>query len=274
VNIQTQQAVVKHFESTAGYWKEIYEDSTVYARIHQLRRDMALAWIDELMLQPHELILEVGCGAGLTTVALGKRGYAVEAIDTSEKMLDLARGSVNGLGLESQVNIGMGDVHNLRFQTKMFGLVLALGVVPWLHSPDKAIREMTRVLKPGGYLLFNGDNRWRLNHLVDPMLNPGLVSLRHMVRKLIGKPSSVSLSRMQSPSELDTSVAAAGLDKIKGVTFGFGPFSFCRLPMPNSLGVRLHGKLQYLADRRVAVVRSTGAQYLVLSRKRSELPNC
>lgn len=51
-------------------------------------------------------------------------------------------------------------------------------------------------------------------------------------------------------------------------TIGFGPFTFWRRPvLSEPEGMRLHRSLQGAADRRVPLVRSTGAQYLVLAHK-------
>jgi hypothetical protein len=53
---------------------------------------------------------------------------------------------------------------------------------------------------------------------------------------------------------------------------GFGPFSFLgRTLLPDPLGIRLHHRLQALADRGVAGLRSTGSQYVVLARKHRTL---
>ena len=58
----------------------------------------------------------------------------------------------------------------------------------------------------------------------------------------------------------------------KTMMLGFGPFSFLgRTLLPDSLGIRLHRRLQALADRGVVGLRSTGSQYLVLARRRQDL---
>jgi hypothetical protein len=57
------------------------------------------------------------------------------------------------------------------------------------------------------------------------------------------------------------------------MTLGFGPFSlFRRTVLPESLGIALHHRLQRLAEQNVPLFRSTGAQYLVLSKKSVTTP--
>jgi hypothetical protein len=71
-----------------------------------------------------------------------------------------------------------------------------------------------------------------------------------------------------SLAEFDRIVAAAGLERVTGMTFGYGPFSlFGRTVLPDKLGVEANRLLQRLADRGVPVLRRTGAQYLVVARR-------
>src|SRR5947208_520112 len=83
-----QDLVDSYFRSRARVWKEIYEREDVDALIHQRRRSIVLRLIDNLGLPQESPILEVGCGAGLTTVALADRGHAVHAIDSVQETDD------------------------------------------------------------------------------------------------------------------------------------------------------------------------------------------
>jgi hypothetical protein len=63
-------------------------------------------------------------------------------------------------------------------------------------------------------------------------------------------------------------LAEAKLTKVKGTTFGFGPFTFLgRRFLPKFLDIMLHSQMQRLANRRVPGFNSTGSQYLVLASK-------
>jgi ubiquinone/menaquinone biosynthesis C-methylase UbiE len=271
---EPESATGPYFESVAQYWKYIYQESNLNARIHQQRMAVALDWIDSLKLPPGEKVLEVGCGAGLSSVALALRGYCVSATDIAQNMIELTDAHAREAGVGSLVITSVGDVHQLAFANSSFALVFALGVIPWLHSPERAVQEMGRVVKPGGYVLVNADNRWRLDHLFDPMMNPLLLPLRHMLGRqlrLIGLlPPPAPRPRTHSVRCFDQVLEAAGLQKIRGVTLGFGPFSFfTRKYIPESAGLWLHNKLQRIANQGMPLVRSAGAQYLVLARKMS-----
>ncbi len=266
-----QKLVDSYFQSGAHTWKEIYEREDVHALIHQERRTIVLRLIDNLNLPQDSRILEVGCGAGLTTVALAERGYEVHAIDSVQAMIDLTRQAAARLGTEYRVTTSLGDVQNLPFSDNMFSVVLAIGVIPWLHSSHKAIRELARVTKPGGYVVVNADNRWRLNEVLDPMRNPLHAPLRRMIRNIsvrLRQGASMPPTRRHSPKEFDSVLSKAGLVKVEGVTLGFGPFSlFKRKIFSDKVARNIHCMLQNLADCDVPLIRVTGAQYIVLATK-------
>ncbi len=98
----------------------------------------------DLMLSPQRSM------AGLTTIALARFGYVVDAIDSSEGMVERAlRGAIEA-DLGDRVKVLRGNANSLAFEDGVFDLVLAIGVIPWLESPGPAAREMARVVKPGG----------------------------------------------------------------------------------------------------------------------------
>ena len=140
-----------------------------------------------------------------------------------------------------------------------------------LSAPEAAVRELARVVQPGGYLLFTTDNRWRLHYLFNPARSPLLSPLRsaaQVARRLLGRSASDSMNRLYSTRQTDGFVRAAGLQKVRSKTLGFGPFRFFALRLfSDSRGIRIHEKLQAMADRGVPIIRATGGQYLLLARK-------
>jgi ubiquinone/menaquinone biosynthesis C-methylase UbiE len=259
------------FDQDAANWEAIYERHDVFSVIHQRRLQIALEWVDNLDLSPGTRVLEIGCGAGLLSVELARRGYDVASVDSTPAMVELARRNASRAGV--QVSVAQADAHHLAGSPDgAYALVVALGVIPWLHSPELAIAEMARVLQRGGHLIVNADNRARLHHLVDPMLTPALGPARTAARSLLkkGRPhrQATAGTVLHGPRQFDAMLARHHLHKTRHLTFGFGPFSF----MGRKLGserssVRLHLKLQSLADRGLPLLRSTGAQYIVLARK-------
>jgi ubiquinone/menaquinone biosynthesis C-methylase UbiE len=188
-------------------------------------------------------------------------------------MVAVARQRARDEGLsEDSITVSSGDVHSLDFPSEHFDAVVALGVIPWLHSPKVAVAEMARTLRPGGLLVVTADNRYRLIHLLDPWLNPLVVPAKRFARARLDRRRHSSTTgvrpRYDRIGEIDRLLRSAGLAKIRGETVGFGPFTVGRRTVPpDDVGTRLHGALQRLADRGILPFRTTGAHYVVMSRK-------
>ena len=90
-------------------------------------------------------ILDVGCGTGANLVMLSEYGEA-EGVDVSEEALEFCR--ARGLN-----NVRLGAAEQLPYEDETFDLVTALDVVEHLDDDVAGLREMRRVLVPGGRVL-------------------------------------------------------------------------------------------------------------------------
>jgi acetyltransferase-like isoleucine patch superfamily enzyme/2-polyprenyl-3-methyl-5-hydroxy-6-metoxy-1,4-benzoquinol methylase len=262
-----------YFGTGAPFWQQVYQRADPTSVLYRSRLAIALRWIDELQLPASARVLDVGAGAGSSSVELARRGFMVDAIDPVEAMVALIQQQAATDGVSSRVEAMTGDVHALEMEAETYDLVLALGVVPWLHTPSRGIQEMARVLKPAGYAIVSGANRSGLPILLDPMHNPWLEPVRRVIADglrrlgLRRKPRHEIRPRVQSLRAFDRQLEQAGLKKVRGQTYGFGPLSFLNHALPHALDHSLQTRLQALADRRAPVVRSAGNGYLVLARK-------
>jgi len=277
---QQQEKVNAYFHSQSSYWKDIYRGGSVQGAIYRTRLAAVLAWIDELSPGSGARILEIGCGAGMLAVTLARRGLHVNAIDSTEAMIEQARRHAEDSGVTELLSLDVGDVYALDFEDASFDLVVAIGVIPWLAQPELAMREMARVTRPGGHVILTADNRLRLIYMFDPLMNPALATFRKRVKnilerlRLIQQAPGATMETLHDRRLIDKFLASAQLVKTRGMTIGFGPFSFLRFKfIPERSGVRLHHWIQRLADRNVPILRYSGAQYLVMARKQaSNLP--
>ena len=143
-----QAPVTAYFEDDAPFWRTVYEAEGVFSDIHRERAKRASGVVDGLLLGPGARVLEVGCGAGLNAVELARRGFLVEATDSTPAMIELTRETARSAGVADRLAAHLADVHDLGYQPAAFDLVVALGVIPWLHDPFRALQEMARVTRP------------------------------------------------------------------------------------------------------------------------------
>ena len=267
-----QRAIDAAFDGASSYWRDVYGEGSFLATVYGDRQAVALAWIDELDLPDGAAVLEVGCGAGFLTVALARRGYRVDAIDSSDAMVASTRARIAETGVAAHATATVDDVHRLAARDGAYAAVVALGVLPWLHAPARAVRELARVVAPGGAVVVTADNRARLNFVLDPRFNPLLVyPVKRRLKALLGRLGKRPLGVLPDvcyPGALDRLVRAAGLEPRRRRSVGFGPFTFFGVRLlSEARSVALHRRLQRLADRDVPLLRAAGMNAMVLATK-------
>jgi len=113
----------------------------------------AIAQLEEMDLQGKN-ILDVGCGTGvMSLLALQKGAAKAVCSDISNYMLERARDKADqqGYGVD-RIDFRQLDAESLPFEDASFDAVMTGMTLGLLPDQDKAIREMVRVLRPGGFL--------------------------------------------------------------------------------------------------------------------------
>jgi len=106
-----------------------------------------------------ERVLEVGVGTGIN-LPLYPKGCGVTGIDFSSSMLEKARERVSRMGRRNFRLLQM-DAADLKFADHAFDIVYAPYLISVVPDPVKVAREMRRVCRPGGQIIF-------LNHFLSP----------------------------------------------------------------------------------------------------------
>jgi SAM-dependent methyltransferase len=140
--------------------------------------------------------------------------------------------------------------------------------VAWLHDLRKGLSEIARVLKPGGYFVLSMDNpnRWWVD---PPLLLKGM--LKNMLKRGgLRNSSIVTCPHYYSFKELYQNLSEVDLILMKNTNIGFGPFTlFDRSIFSDRVGVKIHQRLQQIADSGQLILRMCGSQYVILAVKRS-----
>lgn len=186
-------------------------------------------------------ILDVGCGDGVLAVELAKRGAKVRGIDSSEAMIAAARQRAASDNIEIDFNRAAAE--SLPFADNQFDVVTAIAVLCFIDDPGAALREMARVLKPGGRLIVG---------------ELGRISLWALVRRVRGSFGSAVWRRahFRTHRELSGLADEAGLTELSvaGAVF-YPPFG-------------LAARLMRGADRWLGKLTHLGAAFLVLAARK------
>jgi phosphatidylethanolamine/phosphatidyl-N-methylethanolamine N-methyltransferase len=143
-------------------------------------------------IQPGSKVLEVGVGTGIN-LSLYPKDCSVVGIDFSSSMLEKARERAERI---PNVRLLQMDAADLRFADDSFDIVYAPYLISVVPDPVQVAREMRRVCRPGGRIVF-------LNHFLSP--NPILGRLERMISPLtihIGFKSDLDLPAFLAQSDL------------------------------------------------------------------------
>lgn len=102
------------------------------------------------MIRPDDRVLECACGTGAISVAIAQVCARLVATDYSEGMLSQAR---KKLATHSNVTVEQADITALSYAADSFDVAVAGNVIHLLPEPGDALKELKRVVRPGGTII-------------------------------------------------------------------------------------------------------------------------
>lgn len=116
------------------------------------------AVVRSLNPQAGEVILDAGCGTGITLCQYFKPSLNITAVDFSETSLELLRSKLSS----DRIRYVQGDIIALPFESGLFDRSLCANTIQHIRpktSREKVIKELTRVTKPGGIVVVSA-HQW------------------------------------------------------------------------------------------------------------------
>ncbi|MEK6758309.1 MAG: class I SAM-dependent methyltransferase [Deltaproteobacteria bacterium] len=162
----------------------------------RIERELLFSMVD---VRQGERILDAGCGTGIYSIELARRGGRVTAIDASSEMIGQARAKALKEGLN--IDFIKADALRLPFPEGHFDLVISVCMLCFLKERYNALIEMKRVLRPGRRIavaLLNSQSPWALLRRAK-----GLV-----------KDTAYNRADFLTPAEIELSLASAGFKEI------------------------------------------------------------
>ena len=152
-----RSAVQKYYDRVAPRYDASYDDA--FWQWHD-----ALTWDYLKPFLPTDMrtrVLDLGCGTGKWAAKLLKSGYSVTCVDVSHSMLDRARKKIEQQGGVKRASFVQADLCEMgELPAAQAGLAVAFGdPIGCTRSPARTMKQIRRLLTPGGVLVATFDNR-------------------------------------------------------------------------------------------------------------------
>src|SRR5260221_1220596 len=190
---------LEKFSALAHRW---WDPESEFKPLHQIN-PLRLAWLDRIAKLDGKSALDMGCGGGILTEAMARRGARVKGIDLSDKALKVAQLHL----IESKLAVDYEAISAEDLAARSPGaydVVTCLELLEHVPDPASTVRACAQLARPGGRGLFSTINR-NLKAYVLAVIGP------EYVPKLLPK-GTHDYAKFVKPSEFARHSRDAGLD--------------------------------------------------------------
>ena len=99
-----------------------------------------------------DVILDFACGSGIKTIDVARSVHRVKAIDTSSKMIEVAKKRASDKSV-SNIDFGNINIFDDQLKEESFDVILALNVLHLLEEPELILKRISKLLKPEGVFI-------------------------------------------------------------------------------------------------------------------------
>ena len=148
--INVDPSEIKKFEALAHRW---WDPNSEFKPLHQIN-PLRLGFIESMVSLNDKDILDVGCGGGILSEGLARKGARVVGIDMAEKALNVAKLHLH----ESQLNISYEKSSAEDFSAKhaeQFDVVTCMEMLEHVPDPSSVVQACADLVKPGGWTVFS-----------------------------------------------------------------------------------------------------------------------
>ncbi len=211
----TTRAEVSFFNERSRSYLDEYGKETPEGFSFRMRREGVLRVLPD---GEGKRVLDIAGGPGVMIAGLRKKGYEVDCVDAAPEMVALAAQEARG---DAKVHTHVEDVLALSYKNGTFDALTAMGLVEYLDDQDRAMREMARVLKPGGVAIITFPNRYSLWRFWAATLRTVFYPLRTLHKKLTGKPVYPIRHREYTPEQARAYMRIHGLVPAQTIYYNY-----------------------------------------------------
>jgi 2-polyprenyl-6-hydroxyphenyl methylase/3-demethylubiquinone-9 3-methyltransferase len=204
-------------------------------------------------------VLDIGCGGGLLAEEFGRAGCRVTGVDPSGPSLAAAAEHAAASGLD--IDYRQAVAEELPFPDQSFDLVYCCDTLEHVTDTDRAVAEAVRVLRPGGYYLYDTINRTFRSWI-------GMIKMAQDWKSVSWAPRDLhEWRKFVKPKELWALFGKHGLENLDLVGFGprRKPHEVLGLARSRARGQITYGELG--RQMRLGTTKDTSAIYAGYARK-------
>ena len=208
-NTNVDPAELAKFSELAHRW---WDPESEFRPLHQIN-PLRLEWIDGLAPLNGCKVVDVGCGGGILTDAMARKGADVLGIDLAEKSLKVAQLHALEAGTPGVQYRAVSAEALAAEQPGQFDVVTCMEMLEHVPDPASVVQACARLVKPGGWVFFSTLNRNPKSFLF------AIVGAEYLL-KLLPK-GTHEYARLIKPSELGQWARDAWLDlhSFKGMEY-------------------------------------------------------
>lgn len=199
---------LQKFSDIAHQW---WDPTSEFRALHEIN-PLRLEWINGQVPLAGKAVLDIGCGGGILSESMARRGARVTGIDLSEKALKVA----DLHGLESGIQVRYENVAAEEMAERepgQYDVVTCMEMLEHVPDPASIVRAAAALAKPGGQVFFSTLNRNPKSYLF------AVLGAEYLLRLL--PKGTHDYAKFLTPAELSQFARNAGLrvDRLRGMTY-------------------------------------------------------
>jgi len=199
---------INKFSELAHRW---WDPTSEFRPLHEIN-PLRLEWINARVPLAGKKVIDIGCGGGVLSESMAKKGAVVTGIDLSEKALKVA--DLHSLESGVEVRYQHISAEDMALaEPGQYDVVTCMEMLEHVPDPASIVRAAATLVKPGGHLFFSTLNRNAKSYLF------AIIGAEYVLRML--PRGTHDYAKFLTPAELSQFVRGAGLqvDALKGLTY-------------------------------------------------------
>ncbi len=203
---------LQKFAELAHRW---WDPTSEFRPLHEIN-PLRLEWINARAPLAGKNVIDVGCGGGILTESMARKGATVTGIDLGEKALKVA--DLHSLESGVAVRYKLIAAEDMAEQEAgQYDVVTCMEMLEHVPDPGAIVRAVAKLVKPGGQVFFSTLNRNPKSYLF------AVIGAEYILRML--PKGTHDYEKFITPSELSQYIRSAGLEVAGFKGMGYNPLT-------------------------------------------------